>query len=90
MMSDTTMAFPEGKYNVNSTLEELSKCPEAFALIADAMKESVGFELVPGKGMWRMMKNFTLVRLRDMSNGAMPEKFLEDINEKLNKIDIVA
>lgn len=83
------MEFPEGKYSIKDTMEELSKCPEAFEIIAKAMKLATNFTLSPGSGMWDMMKKMSLYSMADLAGNMMPKGFLESINAQLIKIDKV-
>lgn len=80
------MEFPEGRYSVRDTMEELAACPEAMELVAKAVKLATNFNLVPGKGMWDMMKSMSPDRMMGMMGGMAPEGFLESINVKLNQI----
>ena len=41
------MEFPEGKYSTKDTLGEIAKCPEAFAVTANALKPGSNFKLEP-------------------------------------------
>lgn len=84
---EAPMEFPEGKYSVRDTMEELSKCPEAFEIVHNAVKLATNFDVAPGVGMWDMMKSMTPEKMCGMMSSSMPEKFLESINAKLVKID---
>ncbi len=81
------MEFPEGKYSVRDTIEELSKSPEALKIVSKAVKLSSNFDITPGQGMWGMMKTMSPEGLMGMSSGLMPEGFLESLNAQLIKID---
>lgn len=81
------MEFPEGKYSIHDTMEELAKCPEAFKIMADAIKIAMNMKMEPGVGMWDMMKAMTPEKMVGMAGGMAPEGFLESINAKLIKID---
>ena len=81
------MEFPEGKWNVRYTMEELSSCPEAFETVKQAIKLATGFTLAPGAGMWDMMKKMTPEGMVGMAGSMMPEGFLESLNGKLTAID---
>ncbi len=81
------MEFPEGKWNVRYTMEELSCCPEAFETVKQAIKLATGFTLAPGAGMWDMMKKMTPEGMVGMAGSMMPEGFLESLNGKLTAID---
>ena len=84
---EAPMEFPEGKYSVKDTMEELSKCPEAFEIVHNAVKLATNFDVAPGVGMWDMMKGMTPEKMCGMMGSAMPKGFLESINAKLIKID---
>ncbi|MCQ2443833.1 MAG: beta-galactosidase, partial [Oscillospiraceae bacterium] len=79
------MEFPEGKYSVKDNFEAYAKSPEALAIARKAMKLATNFDIVPGEGMWNMMKNMSPYGMMDMM--PMPEGFLESLNAKLIKID---
>lgn len=83
------MEFPEGKYSVKDTMEELAKCPEAFEVIAKAMKLATNFTITPGNGMWDMMKKMSLYTMADIAGNMMPKGFLESINAQLIRFDKV-
>jgi len=84
---EAPMEFPEGKYSVKDTMEELSKCPEAFEIVHNAVKLATNFDVAPGVGMWDMMRGMTPEKMCGMMGSAMPKGFLESINAKLIKID---
>lgn len=81
------MEFPEGKYSIKDTVEEIAQCPEALALTAEAVKLAMTMKLVPGEGMWDMVKNMTLETMIQMAGSLVPEGFTESLNGKLIKID---
>lgn len=83
------MEFPEGKYNIKDSMEELAKCPQALALAARAVKLATGFTVEPGKGMWDMMRSVSPEGILNMANGILPEDFLESLNAQLTRIDRV-
>ena len=80
------MEFPEGKYSVKDTMEEIAKSPEAISVIADAIMIVMNMKIVPGEGMWDMMKGMTPEVMMQMAGSMAPEGFLESINAKLIKI----
>ncbi|MDY4483155.1 MAG: glycoside hydrolase family 2 TIM barrel-domain containing protein [Butyricicoccus porcorum] len=80
------MEFPEGKYNVKYTMEELAESEEALAVVAEAVKLATNFNLVPGEGMWDMMKAMSPERMMAMAGNTLPEGFLESLNAKLIQI----
>lgn len=81
------MEFPEGKWNVKYTMEEIASCPEALKVVNKAVKLASNFDVQPGAGMWDMMKSMTPEGMISMSGGLMPEGFLESLNAQLIKID---
>ena len=81
------MEFPEGKYNIHNTMEELAQCPEALKVMTDAVKIAMNMKIEPGAGMWDMMKSMTPEKMVGMAGGMAPEGFLESINAKLILID---
>ncbi len=81
------MEFPEGKYSVRDTMEELSKSPEALKIVAEAVKLAMNMKVEPGAGMWDMMKGMTLEKIGQMAGSMVPEGFVESLNGKLIKID---
>ena len=83
------MEFPEGKYSIRDTMEEISKCPEAFAIVAEAVKLAMNMRVAPGEGMWDMMKGMSLEKVGEMAGSMLPEGFVESLNGKLNKFDKV-
>ncbi len=46
----------------------------------------MNMKLVPGEGMWDMMKGMTPEVMMQMAGSMAPEGFLESINAKLIKI----
>ena len=80
------MEFPEGMYSIKDTIEELAKCPEAIGIAAKAIKLTMNMTVVPGEGMWDMMKGMTLERLGEMAGDLAPEGFVESVNAKLIQI----
>ncbi|MDO5540409.1 MAG: glycoside hydrolase family 2 TIM barrel-domain containing protein [Eubacteriales bacterium] len=83
------MKFPKGKYNVRFTIEELAKSPEALSVTSEAIFLATGFKLSPGHGMWDMMKAMTPESMTSLSVSTMPEGFIESLNTRLNKIDVI-
>ncbi len=81
------MEFPEGKYSINDTLEELSNSPEALEIVTKAVKLATNFLIAPGEGMWDMMKNMAPKDMAKMGGSLMPEGFIEGLNAQLIKID---
>lgn len=82
------MEFPEGKYSINDTLAELAKSPEALAVITEAVKLATGYKLVPGEGMWNMVKNMSPASIMNKASG-IPESVFQSLNAKLIQIDKV-
>ena len=83
------MEFPEGKYSVKDSLETLARSPEALEVATKAIKLATNFDLVPGMGMWNMMKSMTPEGMMAMGGSTMPQGFLESLNAKLIEIDRV-
>lgn len=81
------MEFPEGKYNVKCTMQEIAESEEALAVTSEAVKLATNFSIVPGEGMWDMMKSMTPEGMVGMAGNSMPDGFLESLNAKLIKID---
>lgn len=81
------MEFPEGRYSIRCTMEELAESPEAFAVIAEAIKLAMNMKVTPGSGMWDMMKNMTPEKIGQMAGNMVPEGFVESLNLKLTKIE---
>ncbi len=84
------MEFPEGKYSIRNTMEEIARCPEAFEVIAEAFKLTMNMALTPGEGMWSMVKAMKMEDTLAMAGSLAPEGFAESLNAKLNKFDIVS
>ena len=82
------MEFPEGKYSIRNTMEEMAASPEALEITAKAVKLGTNFIVKPGIGMWDMMKTMTPESMCSMISSAMPEGFLESLNAKLIRIDL--
>ena len=80
------MEFPEGKYSIRDTFEEIAKCEEALEIAAKAVKLATGFIVKPGEGMWDMMRKMSIDQMKNMMPN-MPDGFLESLNGKLNKFD---
>ena len=81
------MEFPEGKYNIHCTMEEIAESPEALAVLAEAVKLAMNMKVTPGAGMWDMMKGMTPERIGQMAGNMIPEGFIESLNLKLTKIE---
>ena len=81
------MEFPEGKYSVKDSMEEIAKCPEAMKVVTEAIKLTMNMKVVPGEGMWDMMKSMTMERAIGMAGSMAPEGFLESLNAKLIRFD---
>ncbi len=83
------MEFPEGKYNVKIPMGEIAKSEEAMKVVAEAVKLATNMKVAPGEGMWDMMKGMAPQAMVEMAGSMMPEGFLESLNAKLIKIDLV-
>ncbi len=82
------MEFPEGKFNITYTMEQMAEVPAALEVVSKAMKLATNFELVPGEGMWDMMKAISPQDMMKMAGGTMPDGFLESLNAQLIQIDL--
>ena len=83
------MEFPEGKYSVKDKMEEIAKSPEAFQVVSEAVKLAMNMDMIPGEGMYDMLKSMTLENMLEMAGSMAPEGFAESVNAKLIKIDKV-
>ena len=54
------MKYPEDRYHIRCTLEEISENDEAMELVTKAMKLITGMTLAKEEGMWDMMKKMKL------------------------------
>lgn len=80
------MKYPEDRYHIRCTLEEISENDEAMELVTKAMKLITGMTLAKGEGMWDMMKKMKLESMKEMLGAMAPHGFLESLNMKLNEI----
>ena len=81
------MEFPEGRYSVRDTMEEISRSPEAMEVVATAVKLATNMKVAPGEGMWDMMKSMSPEKMCKMAGSMMPEGFVESLNAKLTRIE---
>lgn len=81
------MEFPEGKYSINDKVMDIAECPEALEILTKAIKLTMNMNLVPGEGMWDMMKSMSPKSMIEMAGSMAPEGFLESLNAQLIKID---
>ncbi len=82
---ESPMEFPEGKYSIKDTIEELAKNEEALKIVQKAVKLGSNFDVKPGEGMWDMMKGMSLDKMSGMLT-TVPDGFLESVNARLIKI----
>ncbi len=80
------MEFPEDRYSIRDSMEEIAKNPEAFQIVAEAVKLAMNMEVKLGEGMWDMMKNMSMEGIVSMAGSMLPEGFAESLNAKLTKI----
>ena len=80
------MEFPEGMYSIKDSIEEIAKNAEALEIVQKAVKLAMNMNVVPGEGMWDMMKSMSMERMKDMAGSMMPEGFVESLNAKLIQI----
>lgn len=83
------MEFPEGKYSIKDSMEEIAKSPEAMAIVAEAVKLTTNMKIAPGEGMWDMVKTMAPETMMTMAGAMAPEGFLESLNAKLIEVDKV-
>ncbi len=83
------MEFPEGKYSVKDTMEDIANSPEALEIASKAIKLLTNFTVAPGEGMWNMLKSMSPESMMSMVSGTLPDGFLESLNAKLIQIDKV-
>lgn len=83
------MEFPEGKYSIRDSMEEIAKSQEALEIVTKAVKIAMNMEVKPGEGMFDMMKRMTLEKVFQMAGSLAPEGFAESVNAKLIEIDKV-
>ena len=86
---DAPMKFPEGKYNIRYTMEQLAASKEALEVVSEAVFLATNFKMSPGEGMWDMMKAMSPEAMTTMAGDTLPKGFLENLNAKLTKIDVV-
>ncbi|MCD8107149.1 MAG: beta-galactosidase [Oscillospiraceae bacterium] len=79
------MEFPEGKYSIKDSIEEISEDESAFEVVATAFKIAMNMTLEKGEGMWNMMKSMKMEDLFNMAGDMVPKGFKESINAKLTK-----
>ncbi len=79
------MEFPEGKYSIRDSIEEISEDEGAFEVVVTAFKIAMNMTLEKGEGMWNMMKSMKMEDLFKMAGGMVPKGFQESINAKLIK-----
>ncbi len=80
------MEFPEGMYSIKDTLQDLAKNPEALKIVQEAVKLTMNMKIIPGEGMWDMMKGMNMENAKNLAGDLMPEGFCESLNAKLIKI----
>ena len=49
----------------------------AMGIVTEAVKLATNMKVIPGTGMWDMMKTMTLEKLTQMAGTMMPEGFME-------------
>ena len=79
------MEFPEGKLSLKSTMAEIHKNPEAWAIVSKMMGGKMG----PDHPMWNMVQNFNFEMLMGMGGGDVPESAKKALNKQLNKFDLI-
>ena len=81
---DAPMEFPEGKLSIKSTMGQIYKNPEAWAIVDKMMGGKMG----PDMPMWNMVENFNFEMLMSMG-GNVPESAKKALNKTLTAFDIV-
>ncbi len=81
------MEFPEGRYSIKDSIQEIAKNPEALDVVATAVKLATNMTLSPGEGMWDMIKGMSPKSMVEMAGSMLPEGFLESLNAKLIQIE---
>ena len=81
------MEFPEGRYSIRDTIEELADSQEAWDITAEAFRLAANMKLARREGMWDMIKSMTLEDALKMAGSMVPEGFTESVNAKLIKIE---
>ena len=81
------MEFPEGRYSIRDTIEELADSQEAWDITAEAFRLAANMKLARREGMWDMIKSVTLEDALKMAGSMVPEGFTESVNAKLIKIE---
>ncbi|MCD7956874.1 MAG: glycoside hydrolase family 2 protein [Lachnospiraceae bacterium] len=84
------MEFPENKYSIKDSIEEIAKCPEALAVVTEAFRLTMKMEMKPGEGMWDMMKTMRMEDMLKMAGTLVPEGFGKSLNAKLVQFDKVS
>ncbi len=85
-LDDAPMEFPKGKLSVKSSLEQLHKNPEAWAIVDKLM----GGKLNPDMPMWNMICNINFEMLIAMNGGDEEGKaVLKSVNKQLIEFDEV-
>jgi len=84
-LDDGPMEFPEGKLSIKSTMAQIHKNPEAWALVSKMMGGKMG----PDHPMWNMVQNFNFEMLMGMGGGDVPESAKKMLNKQLNKFDLI-
>ncbi len=79
------MEFPEGKYSIKDTLEEIGENEGAFEVVATAFKIAMNMTLEKGEGMWNMMRSMKMEDMFKMAGDMVPKGFMESINAKLTQ-----
>lgn len=79
------MEFPEGKFSIKDTLEEIGESEGAFEVVATAFKIAMNMTLEKGEGMWNMMRSMKMEDMFKLAGDMVPKGFMESINQKLNQ-----
>lgn len=80
------MEFPEGKYSIKDSMEDIAGCPEAFEIVAHATEAVLRRKLIPGEEPWDMIKSMSVENACRMAGADTLDGFLERLNGKLVQI----
>lgn len=80
------MEFPDGMYSIKDTIGDIAKNPEALKIVQDAVKIAMNMKVVPGEGMWDMIKGMSMENIKVMVGSLVPDGFVESLNAKLIQI----
>lgn len=83
------MEFPDGKYSIRDSVEEIAGCPQALEVVCLALETILKRKIVPGEGSWDMIKSMSLEMVCNMTGAGALDGFMESLNGRLTRIDKV-